>query len=577
MKKEIKKAKKVNSEKRKDERGAAMVMVLLISFLLLIASGSLLLEVSKHTANVTDATAEQQAYNAAESGIQSALNVLRGNTAPNPLINTAESADHIDNRIDFTKAVTLSTSNNTGDSSASARLSRWLNYDSTFNDRIILGTGTASTYDESTGYAYSVEVSDPDNTGTSVSYSTNAKINGSFTGTFYGNYFNGVMITFDGANVSNLDVSSGLASTNFGKFRIRVFGGGATIPDDIRFEIRVNMTSPYTAKRVIRGTIESGTVTSSSVGSVRVDFDSRYYNLMGSDIALASDPLNLNPPSTNSGYTDISGSITPAEPIRLKVTSRGFGPRGARKELEAIVRKNFFDGMIAPATLTMVGSTTGFEFDAGQSQVVTYSGDDVVTDILIPPIGTSNDINLASVEANLAGAGVRTDVIGQPANVEYELPTWLESAQNLDDVIQRLKNVAESSGRYFPSGTTPTNFGDNANATGITYVDGDIAFSAAGGGLMIVTGKLTLWGGFDFNGLIVVTGSGGVDRSGGGDGVLQGNIVIAPYDPDNLIAGFSGPKYDISGGGTSAVTYNSSSLANGLTAVSNFVLGVAEK
>ncbi len=63
---------------RKNERGAALVTVLMISFLLLVAVGALLLETSMNTANVTDATAEQQAYYAAESGIQTALNVLRG-------------------------------------------------------------------------------------------------------------------------------------------------------------------------------------------------------------------------------------------------------------------------------------------------------------------------------------------------------------------------------------------------------------------------------------------------------------------------------------------------------------------
>ncbi|MFL6467573.1 MAG: hypothetical protein ACJ72Z_06420, partial [Pyrinomonadaceae bacterium] len=75
---------------RKGEEGAALVMVLLISFLLVVAISALLLEASVHTANVTDATAEEQAYYAAESGIQSVINVLRHNTAPNPLINPAK-------------------------------------------------------------------------------------------------------------------------------------------------------------------------------------------------------------------------------------------------------------------------------------------------------------------------------------------------------------------------------------------------------------------------------------------------------------------------------------------------------
>ena len=77
--------------------------------------------------------------------------------------------------------------------------------------------------------------------------------------------------------------------------------------------------------------------------------------------------------------------------------------------------------------------------------------------------------------------------------------------------------------------------------------------------------------------MIIVTGSGGLERSGGGNGVLRGNTVVAPYNAANLNAGFLAPKYNISGGGSSTIRFDSSSVANGMTAVSNFVLGVAEK
>ncbi len=104
---------KKNSFKRKDgEKGAAMVMVLLISSLMLTASIGLLLETSLNSANVTDATAEQQAYNAAESGIQSALNVLRGNSKYQKDTGDA---------ISFRKAVKLSSSNAAGDTSTEAQ------------------------------------------------------------------------------------------------------------------------------------------------------------------------------------------------------------------------------------------------------------------------------------------------------------------------------------------------------------------------------------------------------------------------------------------------------------------------
>src|SRR6478672_10537924 len=101
------------AQKSKNERGAALVMALLMSFLLLAAAGGLIMEASMNTANVTDATAEQQAYNAAESGIQSAVNALRGGVVLSDAnrIDTSKPATDKANKIDFVKAITLQYSN----------------------------------------------------------------------------------------------------------------------------------------------------------------------------------------------------------------------------------------------------------------------------------------------------------------------------------------------------------------------------------------------------------------------------------------------------------------------------------
>jgi hypothetical protein len=93
-----------------------------------------------------------------------------------------------------------------------------------------------------------------------------------------------------------------------------------------------------------------------------------------------------------------------------------------------------------------------------------------------------------------------------------------------------------------------------------------------------VTGTLTNVGDFDFRGLILVTGPGGWDRNGGGSGVIRGSIVIAPYDPNNLAAGFLPPRYQVNGGGNSDVIVTELNTAfDGTGAATDFVLGVAEK
>jgi hypothetical protein len=96
-----------------------------------------------------DATAEVQAYYGAETGLEAALNAIRGHVQPNGIAGTT--------RISFLNAVRPNTSNHANDGSAVARLSAWLNYDQ--NDWRVKPAGA--------NYSYSVVVMDPDDpTGT---------------------------------------------------------------------------------------------------------------------------------------------------------------------------------------------------------------------------------------------------------------------------------------------------------------------------------------------------------------------------------------------------------------------------
>lgn len=553
-----------------------MIMVLLVSMLLLVAVTGLLLEASMNTANVTDAVAEQQAYNAAESGIQSAIDVLRGNTAPSPLIDPTQLATHPNNRIDFAKAVKLSTSNTTGDVSTQARLSRWMNYNNTTNpDRVTFGS---ETYNPENGFAYNVTVRDPDNPQKIIALTTTGTIGGGTNSKTYGFFLNTATITYNSVTTGNVDVSTNEVGINLGNFTITTTGAGATIPDT-RFQIVVRMTAPFPALVIMRGTIRAGTISNSSVGNVRIVFDSPAFNLLGSIISLPLATITPNPPNTNAGRTDISVTITLSQPKRLVIRSVGFGPRGARKELEAVVQRDVFDGLI-PATITLVGRSVGSIFNSGttNSQQATYSGSDVLSAARIPPVGITDGGNNGLLQIIVGGLLCPgCTVNGIPADVSGELPVWLSSPAELDKNINEFKQIAVSSGRYFANGESPPNYGDNANGTGITFVDGNTNLSGAGGGVMVVTGRLTLNNAFDFNGIIIVTGANGVRRTGTGSGNLQGNLVVAPYNAGNLAAGFLPPKYDITGGAVSNIIYNASNLLFGSNRVNTVVVGVAEK
>jgi hypothetical protein len=133
---------------REHERGAALITMLLVSTLILAAGGALIVSTSTSAVNAIDAAAEKQAYYAAETGLQMALNVLRGNMPPSPALAGNE-------KISMLAAVTVSKSNavQSGDTSTTPRLSRWLPYSSmAANSRVTLANGTS----------YSVAITDPD-------------------------------------------------------------------------------------------------------------------------------------------------------------------------------------------------------------------------------------------------------------------------------------------------------------------------------------------------------------------------------------------------------------------------------
>ncbi|MEP7211481.1 MAG: hypothetical protein ABI791_00280 [Acidobacteriota bacterium] len=618
---------------RNNEKGAALVMAILVSFLLLVASAGLLLETSTNTQNVTDATAEQEAFNAAESGIQAAVYVLRDNVtlpatrllnANPPGCATASTAPQLckANRIDYLKALNLTGSNlTTTGLDATPRLSRWMNYETTATDRVKMGDGT---YVAQSGYAYRLEISDPDHTGSLVTFSTTGRLgnyNGVLTPTtaddqtdrkLYGDTTNGFMLKYVPKAQVQIDTVGGTAPTDFGSFELTKYGNGAAIVDFNRFTIITTMTVPYAGIRTMRGFIESNTCVAGVCSIPKILVDSQTFTIQGSQIVLgfnggtfitdnvSSPPkigyeANMTAPSSTGVpvLTTLQGTMSSPEPIRLLIRSIGFGPRGSTKTLEAIIQKNFFNGLTAPATLTLIGPnstsspSTTFTFNPGSSNVATYTGADQASTDVIPPIGTSNSTSLETVYNSVDGLPPHPfngDVVGVPTNVSAEMPTWLSSPANLDSAVRSMYNVANSSGRYFANGVQPSTMGSYATGQGITFCDGNCELNGSGGGILIVTGKLTLRGNFSFKGLIIVTGQAGVDRQGGGNGEIQGNMVIAPYVNSSVLpvsnpigATFLAPQYDLSGGGNSTISYNSSALGNGLLAVDNFILGVVEK
>ena len=613
---------------RDGERGAALVMVLLIGFLLMVVGGGLLIEVTTNTANVTDITSEQQAYYAAESGIQAAVNVLRDNVtlSDENRIDPSKPATDKANRIDYLKALNIADSNLAAGVDANdsvPRLSRWMKYNAIYPDRIGLGD---EFYHPNKGYAFKLEISDPDNTGSIVQFSTTGRFftpdATSISLATYGDLTNGFIVQYVPQSSTQVNTAGGSATTSFGNFKVIKYGAGAPIASFNRFEIVISMTLPYAGTRVIRGYLTSNVCVMGLCTPPRIVFDSRTFTLQGSKITLTSlgpNPvaslLSDGPPAGFPATLDwastlgspkensINATISSPEPLRLRIKSTGFGPQGSSKQLEAIIRKNFFNGISGPGTLTLVGPpstvacpscipiqpATSFVFNPGSSNVADYSGQDEASTDIIPPVATTNGSTLDAVSDSVDGLPPHPfngDVVGVPSDVSNEITPshWLYSPTSVDATIKSFYPLARDSGRYFPSGTQPTSFGDNATGMGLTFCDGNCTLTGPGGGILIVTGTLTLHGSFSFRGMIVVTGKGGVTRQGAGNGEILGNLIVAPYVNSSVLPSSEpvgiaclAPQYDLSGGGNSSISYSSSAVGSGLLAVDNFVLGVVEK
>jgi hypothetical protein len=522
-----------------NQKGAALVTVILVSLLLGTACIAMLTAVAASSRNNTDVLAESKAYYAAESGLQAAVDVLRHRN------------------VSYEAAV------------ADPTLSQWL------------GPGPISLGSEA---RYTISVSDPDNSNGSILYETAGSFEQAVAGTYastrvYGSGADTMTISFVPQPAT--DVTPGTI-TSLGSFQVvKTNSGPTTLPAPLKFRIDYMMSEPREAVRTIRGSIAvNGSVTFQS------DTSPPSYQLMGSTIKICESsssctavPVLTVPSATTTAAQagPVYGHMTSPGPYRLRVVATGMGPSNSssKKVLEAIIQNNFFNDLGSSSAIAMVGPNA--YFSVGTSARMEIDGGSV------PSVTVSDSTGLQTVLSNQTNGSM----LPAPEIAGADVPDWQQSATAMDALVRQLRQTAQNSGRYF-NGTNPTSFGDFNSGSGITFCEGSCSMggNTEGGGILVVTGTFTTSGSPKFRGLVLAVGRyvnaqnpGGVVRSGGGTEVFIGNIVIAPYNPDNLLAGFEQPRYDQSGGPGDTINsdVNMSETFNGTSAITNFILGVAEK
>lgn len=344
----------------------------------------------------------------------------------------------------------------------------------------------------------------------------------------------------------NVGPRTGMASGSTMNFRKAVTVADSNLPADTSTSARLS------------GWLNYDYTPSGASNADRVSITSSYAPQNGIAFSVVADDPDHTP-------------VANGEPARIRLRVTGYGPKGAIKKLELIVKRSNFD--YDPVATIMMRSSddgTAMTITTGDSAAKTYSGHDHGdTTSIVPSFASTTDVDVAlqleAANKNTVEAPIASKI------ASAALPSWLQSADQARAFVTTQKANAVTQGRYFSSftGTAGT-----TTSPAFTFVDGDCTLEG-GAGLLIVTGNLVLNGNPSFNGLILVLGTGNLNRNGGGNGNIYGSITVAKFD-QNGTGGFLAPSFTTNGGGNSTIQYDSDAVRRALNVSGPLVLGVRE-
>jgi hypothetical protein len=265
----------------------------------------------------------------------------------------------------------------------------------------------------------------------------------------------------------------------------------------------------------------------------------------------------------------------PDKPV-YELTALAVTPSGSRRMIQYEISQNTFPPI--PGAIVLDGPTPAFS--APSSNAFTVDGTDANkgpkngvgcgTAANQPALGgfDNNSVNALTTDVNKRPASYTSGATATPAisNVNSALGTL-----NTVDGLQALVNSVTSSAGANVYGASPLpnpsglNLGTSASPV-VNVVQGDYSMGGgtSGAGILLVTGNLTMSGNPSYNGLILVIGKGTVTKNGGGNGTLNGAILVANMNDasGNPIPLGSGnapgaPNINWNGGGNATVQYDS--------------------
>ncbi|HZQ93582.1 MAG TPA: pilus assembly PilX N-terminal domain-containing protein [Candidatus Sulfotelmatobacter sp.] len=267
------------------------------------------------------------------------------------------------------------------------------------------------------------------------------------------------------------------------------------------------------------------------------------------------------------------------------MTTLAMTPSGSRRMVQAEAISNNFPTLPGP----MIFDGANPVFNTPNSNAFAVSGNDIAQGgnngagcpaaIGEPALGAYNDpaVTILTGDANNRPQSyVGPLQYGTPsvANVSSQL-TMLSTVGGLESLASAVTLVAGNENNVYGNNpSTILNPGTNANPQ-INVVNGNLTLPGGwtGSGILLVTGNLTFQGNPNYNGLILVIGKGSVTKNGGGNGIVNGSLLVANLYGSNgaLLPASSAPGvpyFNWNGGGTVSWNYDScwSTMMNGLQA-----------
>ena len=228
----------------------------------------------------------------------------------------------------------------------------------------------------------------------------------------------------------------------------------------------------------------------------------------------------------------------PDKPV-YELTALAVTKSGSRRIIQYEISQSTFPTI--PGAMVFDGPTP--VYGAPNSNAFGVSG----TDVAQGPnagVGCPAPVNQPAV-GGLGPAAVTTLVSDIPKPAKYtsgatatpavaDVTTALGPLATVDGLTNLVNSITASANpaNIYGNNPTITNLGTSANPV-INVVNGDLSMGpSTGAGILVVTGNLTISGNPSFNGIILVIGKGSFTKNGGGNGTLNGAMMVADLYSD---------------------------------------------